>query len=173
MLYQDGFKNHYGGRLMYQYTYRLCNGEYWRLSMYYTYGSMVGVCNLIFTAALFILTYVKWGGAGWGYRAMLILGCSLFTVLQPLAIWRRSKKSASAIKEDTHIMIDGKGIHVTVGTAHTDIVWDKIRRISKKPDMLVIFSDTTHGYVLTDRVLGGDREAVYSFITARMNHGKK
>ena len=40
-------------------------------------------------------------------------------------------------------MIDGKGIHVTVGTAHTDIVWDKIRRISKKPDMLVIFSDTT------------------------------
>ena len=84
MLYQDGFKNHFGGRLMYQYTYRLSNGEYWRLSMYYTYGSMVGVCNLIFTAALFILTYVKWGGAGWGYRAMLILGCSLFTVLQPL-----------------------------------------------------------------------------------------
>ena len=58
MLYQDGFKNHFGGRLMYQYTYRLSNGEYWRLSMYYTYGSMVGVCNLIFTAALFILTYV-------------------------------------------------------------------------------------------------------------------
>ena len=57
---------------MYRYTYRLSNGEYWRLSMYYTYGSMVGVCNLIFTAALFILTYVKWGGAGWGYRAMLI-----------------------------------------------------------------------------------------------------
>ena len=68
---------------------------------------------------------------------------------------------------------DLETIHVTVGTAHTDIVWDKIRRISKKPDMLVIFSDTTHGYVLTDRVLGGDREAVYSFITARMNHGKK
>ena len=76
---------------------------------------------------------------GWGYRAMLILGCSLFTVLQPLAIWRRSKKIASAIKEDTHIMIDGKGIHVTVGAAHTDIAWDKVRRISKKPDMLVIF----------------------------------
>ena len=70
-------------------------------------------------------------------------------------------------------MIDGKGIHVTVGAAHTDIAWDKVRRISKKPDMLVIFSDTTHGYVLTDRVLGEDREAVYSYITARMNHGKK
>ena len=66
---------------------------------------VVGVCNRILTAAFFILTYVKWGGAGWGYRAMLILGCSLFTVLQPLAIWRRSKKIASAIKEDTHIMI--------------------------------------------------------------------
>ena len=158
---------------MYKYTYRLSNGEYWRLSMYYTYGSMVGVCNLVFTVALFILTYVKWSGAGWGYRAMLILGCSLFTVLQPLAIWRRSKKIASAIKEDTHIMIDGKGIHVTVGAAHTDIAWDKVRRISKKPDMLVIFSDTTHGYVLTDRVLGEDREAVYYYITARMNHGKK
>ena len=51
---------------MYQYTYRLSNGEYWRLSMYYTYGSMVGVCNLIFTAALFILTYVKMGRSRMG-----------------------------------------------------------------------------------------------------------
>ena len=85
----------------------------------------------------------------------------------------KSKPCLIDVPAQSFIMIDGKGIHVTVGTAHTDIVWDKIRRISKKPDMLVIFSDTTHGYVLTDRVLGGDREAVYSFITARMNHGKK
>ena len=60
MLYQDGFKNHFGGRLMYQYTYRLSNGEYWRLSMYYWTGFGPGRFAPIFTAALFILTYVKW-----------------------------------------------------------------------------------------------------------------
>ena len=46
--------------MKYKYTYRNTAGELWQLSMYYTYGSVVGMCNLIFTAAVIALTINKW-----------------------------------------------------------------------------------------------------------------
>lgn len=53
--------------------------------MYYTYGSVVGMCNLIFTAAVIALTISKWNSAGVIWRFFLVLGCCLFTVIQPFA----------------------------------------------------------------------------------------
>ena len=148
----------------------MSSAEFWQLSMYYTYGSLVGVCNLIFTVALFALTYVKWGSSGLLFRCALILGCSLFTVIQPLLIYRRACAQAAALKAETELVFDDKGLHVTVGGVCNHISWNQIKRISKKPTMLVIFSDTTHGYVLTNRVLGRDREPLYAYITARMHN---
>ncbi len=42
--------------MKYEYTYRNTCMDIWQLSMYYIYGSMVGMCNLIFTAAILTLT---------------------------------------------------------------------------------------------------------------------
>lgn len=35
--------------------------------------------------------------------------------------------------------------------------------------MIILFSDTTHGYVLTNRVLGKERDAFYEYVTAKSN----
>ena len=35
--------------------------------------------------------------------------------------------------------------------------------------MIIIFSDTTHGFVFTNRVLGAEREAFYAYVTSKMN----
>ena len=103
-------------------------------------------------------------------RCILIFGICLFTILQPLGIWQKARKQAAAITEDTQISFDDLGVHVKMGEARSDMKWSQIRRVSKKPTMLVLFSDTTHGYVLTNRVVGADREALYAYITARMKH---
>ena len=61
--------------MRFEYTYRNTGVDLWQLSMYYTYGSMVGVCNVIFTAAVWILTGIRWGEAGAWMRAALVFGC--------------------------------------------------------------------------------------------------
>lgn len=155
---------------MYQYTYRTSCAELWQLSMYYIYGSMVGVCNLIFTVAVAALAIARWNDFGTAVRCVLIFGICLFTILQPLGIWQKARKQAAAITEDTQISFDDLGVHVKMGEARSDMKWSQIRRVSKKPTMLVLFSDTTHGYVLTNRVVGADRDALYAYITARMKH---
>lgn len=153
---------------MYHYTYRTTCSELWQLSMYYIYGSMVGVCNVVFTAAVLALAFARWAEFGTAFRCLLVLGACLFTVLQPLGVWYKAKKQAAAITQDTDITFDERGVHIRMGQVRSDLKWNQIRRISKKPTMLVVFSDTTHGYVLSNRVLGKDREKLYEYITARM-----
>ena len=65
-------------------------------------------------------------------------------------------------------MFDDKGIHVTVAGKKNFVSWKKIKRVSKKPTMIVVFLDTTHGYVLSNRLLGSGRDAFYEFVTSKM-----
>ena len=51
-----------------------------------------------------------------------------------------------------------------------NLEWKSIKRVSKKPTMIVVFSDTTHGFVLPNRVLGADRKEFYEFVVSLMNH---
>ena len=153
--------------MKYKYTYRNTAGELWQLSMYYTYGSVVGMCNLIFTAAVIALTINKWNTVSGVWRFLLLLACCLFTVIQPLAVWRKAEKQAAGIGRDTEMEFGDAGIRIRVGDETSVIPWTAVKKISKKPTMIILFSDTTHGYVLTNRVLGKDREAFYNYVTSK------
>ena len=152
--------------MKYKYTYRNTAGELWQLSMYYTYGSVVGMCNLIFTAAVIALTINKWNTVSGVWRFLLLL-CCLFTVIQPLAVWRKAEKQAAGISQDTEMEFGDTGIRIRVGDENSAIPWTAVKKISKKPTMIILFSDTTHGYVLTNRVLGKDRDAFYNYVTLK------
>lgn len=154
--------------MRFQYTYRTTAAELWQLSMYYTYGSMVGVCNIIFTVAVLALTVSRWSVSGAGFRALLVFGLCLFTVLQPLVVYLRAKRQAAGITQDTTASFSDAGIHIQVGEQFSDIKWSSIKKISRKPTMIIIFSDTTHGFLFTDRVLGGEKEAFYQYITSKI-----
>lgn len=154
--------------MKYQYTYRTTGFELWQLSMYYTYSSMVGVCNVIFTAAVLALTGTRWGTAGTAMKLFMILGCCLFPVIQPLAVWLRAQKQAAGIRQDTKVCFDDSGIHIELGEKSSSAGWNTIKRVSKKPTMIIVFSDTTHGFVLTNRVLGEEREVFYAYIASKI-----
>lgn len=153
--------------MKFKYTYRNTAWELWQLSMYYTYGSVVGMCNLIFTAAVIALTISKWNEAGSVWRFFLLLGCCLFTVIQPAAVWCKASKQAANINQDTEMEFKDSGIRIRVGDKTSDIPWSAVKRISKKPTMIILFSDTTHGYVLTNRVLGAERKAFYEYAASK------
>ena len=84
-----------GDQFMYQYRYKTTRGEYWKMSMYFIYHSMTGMVNLVFTAALIALTCAKWESSGTVFRICMVLGCCLFPILQPLAVYLSAGKLAS------------------------------------------------------------------------------
>ena len=110
-------------------------------------------------------------GAGATFLPMHIpvLLCGLlFTVIQPIAVYRKAQKQASGITADTSVGFDDEGVHVGVGDKNSVLKWSNVKKISRKPTMIVIFSDTTHGFVLSNRVLGADREAFYNYVASKM-----
>ena len=154
--------------MRYKYTYRTTARELWQLSMYYTYGSMVGVCNIIFTVAAFALGFSRWAQAQGIVRCLIVLGCCLFTVIQPLMIYAKAKKQAAGITQDTQVSIDDSGLYIRVGDDTSQLPWKSVKRISRKPAMIIIFSDTTHGFIFTNRVLGDEKEEFYRYASSKV-----
>ena len=81
--------------------------------------------------------------------------------------------SASASGEDTEIRLDDVGIQVKVGNTYDKIPWRKIVRIAKLPGMAIIFTDPSHGYLLTDRVVGEDKKAFYDWLMKKQSQTLK
>ena len=54
------------------------------------------------------------------------------------------------------------------GEERSDLEWKSIKRVSKKPTLIIIFSDTTHGFILPNRILGTEREKFYEFVALKV-----
>lgn len=154
--------------MKYKFNYQISAFDLWQLSMYGTYGSLVGVCNIIFTVAMALLTAKFWGTVNIFIKLLLILGICLITVIQPVVVYLRAKKQVASIPNNMEIGFDDYGVHVKTQSQTSDLKWKTIKGISKKPSMIVIISTTQHGFILTNKVLGNQKEAFYDYVTSKI-----
>lgn len=155
--------------MKYQFVYKNSPFDFWQLSMYFTYGSIVGVCNVIFTVAMILLTFKMWGDASSFVRMLLLFACCLFPIIQPIGIYSRAKRQA-AVSKEIEISFDESKIYVETNHVSSDMEWKNIKKISKKPNMIVIFTTTTHGFVLTNKVIGKQKEEFYNYVVSKINN---
>lgn len=154
--------------MKYRFPYRITAFDLWQLSMYGTYGSMVGVCNIIFTVAMLLLSARFWGDVNSFMKIIFIMAICLFTVIQPAVVYMRAKRQVAMVPHDMEIGFDDHGIHVKAGNQNSDLKWNTIKGVSKKTTMIVIHSTTKHGFVLTNKVLGKQKEAFYDYIVSKI-----
>ena len=154
--------------MKYTFNYQTTAFDLWQLSMYSIYGSMIGVSNIIFTIAMLLLSIKFWGIVSVFIKILLIIAICLFTVIQPTVIYMRAKKQVAGVSRDIKIDFDDDGIHVKTQTQTSELKWNRIKGVSKKPNMVVIFSTTQHGFVLTNKVLGKQKEAFYNYAISRI-----
>lgn len=157
--------------MTYEFKCEVTALDFWKLTMQQTYRSMAGVCNLIFTVAMILLTAKVWEQSGDVVQVLLLFACLLFPVFQPIAIYLKAKAQAKTMPKNVTLNFDGKGLHVTVGTEKEDIHWKQLR-IRKQPGMLIVFSDSRHGYMLTNRVLGEEKNAFFAFAESKIEQEK-
>ncbi|MGH4052011.1 MAG: YcxB family protein [Clostridium sp.] len=154
--------------MKYKFNYQTTAFDLWQLSMYSIYGSIVGVCNIIFTVAMFLLTARFWGDVNSFIKIILIIAICLFTVIQPAVIYRRAKRQVGTVARDMEMNFDDNGIHVKTENQSSNLKWNTIKGLSKKPSMIVIFSTTKHGFVLTNKVLGKQKKAFYDYAVSKI-----
>ncbi len=152
---------------MYRYHYRTTAGDLWQLSMYSVYSSLAGVCNVIFTVSILALGIARWREFGMLGHILLVLAFLLFTVFQPALLYGRARRQAAGITGDTELLFDERGLCVRQDGKEQRLGWKQIRGVVKRPTLLLVLSDASHGYVLSDRVTGGEKKKLLAYISAR------
>ncbi len=143
--------------------------DLWKMAMERTYKSTVGVVNAVFTVGMVLLTLRFWGTAPDIFRGLMIFGCVLFPVLQPLATYGMSVKQLEELPGDLELAFDDSGVLVRSGGRSENIRWNRITNAIKRQRMIVILSDDRHGYMLTDRELGSTKEEFYGFLCEKIS----
>lgn len=146
--------------------------DLWYLSMYRTYHSIAGVCNIVFTVALILLSVKFWNQADDLFQILMLIGCLLFTVIQPVEIYLRAKKQLSALPADMELTFDEQGMQVSVGRQKEKLHWSKVRSVVTESNMVIVFSDAAHGYMLTNRMLGEKKAPFLAFMQSQIEDRK-
>ena len=142
--------------------------DLWFIAMDRTYRSFLGVINVVFTVAIIALTFRFWTTTGALIRMLMISGCLIFPVIQPLAIYGRSVKQLESLPKRVELLFDERGVHVKSNGQHQDIKWSGIVNAIKQTNMIIIMSDSNHGYMLTNRILGDEKEEFYQFLIRKL-----
>lgn len=158
--------------MKYNYKYKTTAFDIWQLSMYGIYGSMLGIVNGIFTVAMILLAIRFFADVHITLKVLLIIAICLFSVIQPIILYLRAKKQMENMPEEVNLSFDDQGMHVKINSKKTDLKWQSIRGISKKPTMLVVFSSAQHGFVLNNKVLQSQRDDLYDYVMTRIEANK-
>jgi len=154
--------------MKYRFENQVGAWDFWLLSMHHTYHSTVGIVNIVFTVAMIALTYRFGGQVHDMLELLMFLGCILFPILQPLAVMFRSRTQAMMIPRDMELEFTDKGLHVEVGVQSEDIPWRKIVSVTKEYNMVVVRSDAQHGYIITNRMLGKQKNEFWTFVQSKI-----
>ncbi|MBO4456528.1 MAG: YcxB family protein [Butyrivibrio sp.] len=154
----------------YRYISDVKPKDLWFISMLRTYRSFLGVINVVFSVAMIMMTIRFWGTSGAFIRTLLILACMLFPVFQPLAVYLRSIKQLETLPGRVELLFDDSGVHVSSEGKQEDIKWSKINNAIKQSNMIVVMSDRTHGYMLTNRILGDEKDEFYEYLCKKIRN---
>ena len=148
----------------FRYQYQVRPSDLWQMQMYYTYSSYLSIINVICILSSIALLYSLWATAPWWLRIMLLLFLSLFTVIQPLGVYRRAKKVLKENTDTLQLTLNDHGIEIIVGDRKEFKNWNQIQGIVLKPTLIAIYTDKNHGYILTNRILKDSKKQFRAFI---------
>lgn len=130
------------------------------------YHSMVGVISLVLAVSMLALLIRFWGQSDLGTRIVLVLVCLIVPFVQPLGVFMRCVRQVKAIPKDLELKISDKMIYVTTGGKSETIPWEKIRYVMKERNMIILVTNVGSGYMLSNSVLGDERESFYEFASS-------
>lgn len=168
--------------MRYEYTYRNTPGDYWKFRMENHYRNWTGLVSVIYTLSLLVLTVAKWNSTNGLGKALLLIFLLVFPVIQPLCVYFISIRDAQAIKADTTLYFDEKGMEIKVIKHLQRIPWKSFvpgekggGMVINRSSMLVVIPDQIHAYLLPNRVFEGKEKKaeLYAFIAGQLKKAGK
>lgn len=146
--------------------------DMWKLSMRRIYRSLMGVSNILISLAAIVFTIRYWNPQEKLLMAVLVMFCVLFPVVQPFVIYLRVSKQVKAMPENMVLEINNAGLYVITKKQKLHIPWKGIRGAIREKDMVILAADGGKGYMLTDKMLGTQKDAFLGFLGEKLKQKK-
>lgn len=153
------------------YRYQVKASDIWQVRMYYAYASYLAVVNLTCIIASVALIVTQWAKAGAVFRAIMLIFLSLFLVLQPLVIYLNARAQAKQHPEEITLSFGEDALTIETAGRRERHPWNDIISLTVRPTLVIVYTDPSHGYILTNRVLKDTRKEFLEF--ARSKREKK
>ena len=149
---------------------KLTAKDLWKFSMYHSYRGLQGLFNIIFSVAAVFLLITTWNSNSASYRVLLIVCALMFTVWQPGILYLKALKQAKnpAIQNAMTLTFDENGIMVSQGEESLEIKWENIGKVDRMKDMMIVYMDRVHAYLLPDSVTGEKKTAILGLIKEKL-----
>lgn len=149
---------------------KLTAKDLWKFSMYHSYQGLQGLFHVIFSAAAVLLLITTWSADSIPYRVLLIVCALMFTVWQPGILYLKAIRQAKTpmIKNTTTLSFDDEGILVSQAEERLVVLWENIEKVERKKDMMILYMDRVHAYLLPDSVMGEKRAAIRGLIKEKL-----
>ncbi|MCR5107430.1 MAG: YcxB family protein [Lachnospiraceae bacterium] len=148
----------------FKYRYKIKASDVWQVRMYYAYASYTAVVNIVCIFASIALIVALWRTSALWFRLLMLVFLSLFTVIQPLFIYYSSVKQVAEMKDDIELTFNERGMEITVSGKHERHPWKDVISVTIRPTLVIVYTDASHGYILTNRVLKDTRKSFVEFV---------
>ncbi|NBF39477.1 MAG: hypothetical protein GVY14_03585 [Spirochaetes bacterium] len=152
----------------YRFHYRVTPSDLMILSLVSIYRSLPGIINIIFSISMILVAFRFWEEAAWIYRALMLLGIVVFPVLQPAAIYLRSRRIVSRMPEGLEMYIGPEGITISGPNDSNSLAYSELTAVKLVAGMIIIHTKGKQGYALSRQVLGGKAQEVYDLLRRRI-----
>lgn len=101
-------------------------------------------------------------------KMLIILGLSLFTIIQPLAFWINARKAIDPNMPETEISFEENDMVIKVNNHIQRIAYANIVKVISKPELLIVQPDQKHIYILPKRILDNNKKELFQYLKSKI-----
>ena len=127
------------------------------------YQSVAGIVSLGLSFVSLIVLILYWGQLSGKSKAILLCVGLLFTVINPLLLAFRTFKQfklSPSYKKPISYLFHDDGIDITQADQTLTLTWDRIVRLLMTNQMIAIYTNRIHAFVIPLSELGDDRSKI-------------
>lgn len=124
--------------------------DVYRFNMYHVYHSASGLVGLLLSLLALGNLIISFDSLTDQGKTIMTIVALWFTVLEPIMVYRRAKKQVKKIKsyhKPLHYAIGEQGITVSQDEESQTMEWNRLRRIVKTRQQILIYSSRVHAFI--------------------------
>ena len=154
-----------------EFDIKLKPKDLFAFNMYQSYTSVHGLFSIVIAIVVFIMAGYTFRTVSLGYTILYIAFGIVFLIYIPGTLWLRvnhTMKTNEILAGNLHFEVSWESIKVKAKEDEGVLHWDEIYKIIGRKNLVLIYSDRIHAYVVPREQLGDKYDAFKEIATQKL-----